>query len=509
VLISLQPPQKKRVIAHAVVAAMVACSGGGGGAPTPAPPSVNNPPDLSIDAAQTVLEGQSRIAKIDASDPDGDSISLDLSGEDANLFTVSSDNYLEFISPPRYSLPNDSDLDRIYRVVVTASDGQLEAQTEIEITVQPDRLILSGRLLPSGPVISALGNDNQAQVHLDCNWDNDLDQFEPLVIADASGNYSFTAQDTFESEEWFPCDTFWINAGTTSEARPYIELLPWRLRIFGGVMANTGLPNSKIFKATVESPAASALTSGGEAKTGNNEPGSTDLSATHFEVELVADELFLAVWDGAIDLSVNTGANNKPIVSFGEDEEFDFQVLTDSGELTSPSNSPEEFAANLAGDIDEAGEQVSQGLGLGVDCDPDDNGDGCEDPVTYVRSNDTWDLSSSSEAAADIQRVNAAINVVLSAVETLHSDLEGPIRSDLASHALKRSLEEKLSNGEVLDVANADDITDLLKSSYEERSEGDLPAPDRQLSDEELSSVGSAVEVITNVMTDSLRRSYR
>ena len=147
-LISLQPPQKKRAIAHAVVAAMVACSGGGGGAPTPAPPSVNNPPTLSIDAAQTVLEGQSRVAKIDASDPDGDSISLSLSGEDVNLFTVSSDNYLEFISPPRYSLPNDADLDRIYRVVVTASDGKLEAQTEIEITVQPDRLILSGRLLP-------------------------------------------------------------------------------------------------------------------------------------------------------------------------------------------------------------------------------------------------------------------------------------------------------------------------------------------------------------------------
>ena len=364
---SLSPPQKKRAIAHAVVAAMVACGGGGGGSsssvPAPSPPSVNSPPTLSIDAALTILEGQSRIAKIDTSDPDGDAITLSLSGVDASLFNVSSDNYLEFISPPRYSLPEDADLNRVYQVVVTASDGELEVQTEIEITVDPDRLILSGRFLPSGPVVSGVSDDNKAQVHLDCNWDNNVDQFEPLVFADASGNYSFTAQDTFESQEWFPCDTFWINAGTTPEARPYIELLPWRLRIFGGVMATTELPNSKVFKATVESPAALAVIEGGEAKGKNRKPSTGDLSATHFEVELVENELFLAVWDGAIDLAVNTGADNKPIVSFGE-EEFDFRVLSASGELAPPLDSPEAFAANLTGALGEAGEQVSQGLGL-------------------------------------------------------------------------------------------------------------------------------------------------
>lgn len=388
----LAPPHRKRAIAHGVLAAMVACSGGGGGgAPTPVPPAINNSPSLSIDAAQTTVEGQSRVAKIEASDPDGDSITLSLGGEDANLFVVSSDNYLEFISPPRSSSPDDFDLDRVYRVVITASDGSKEVSNEIEIRVEPDRLILSGRLLPSGPLGSDPSTDNKAQVHMDCNWNNEIDQFEPVVTADAAGRYELTALDTFGSESWFPCDSFWVNAGATAEARPYIELLPWRLRIFGGVMTTTSEPNNKVFRAAVESPARSVFAEEGVARSSNEQLSGKDPSATHYEVEIISGEMFIAVWDGAIDLTVDTFSGGET-VSFGDGEDFSFGLVTEDGEVTTLLEPPESFSDSVSDRFESAKETVSEGLGLDAE------------DLDRARETDTWEEASSDESAAEIQQ---------------------------------------------------------------------------------------------------------
>ncbi|MDB2512504.1 cadherin repeat domain-containing protein, partial [Luminiphilus sp.] len=487
--ISFQPPQKKRVIAHAVVVAMAACSGGGGGAPTPVPPAINNSPSLSIDAVQTIVEGQSRVAKIDASDPDGDSITLSLGGEDANLFIVSSDNFLEFISPPRSSSPDDFDLDRVYRVVITASDGSKEVSNEIEIRVEPDRLILSGRLLPSGPLGSDPSTDNKAQVHMDCNWNNEVDQFEPVVTADAAGRYELTALDTFGSESWFPCDSFWVNAGATAEARPYIELLPWRLRIFGGVMVITSEPNNKIFRAAVQSPGRSVFEDQGVARSSNVQLSGKDPSATHYEIEIIAGDVFLAVWDGAIDLTVDTFSGGET-VSFGDGEDFSFGLVTEDGEVTTLLESPESFSDSVSDRFESANETVSQGLGL-------DAGD-----LDRARETDTWEEASSDESAAEIQQKNLALNVVLTTLETLHEDLDPSDRSDLAYQSLNQVLDSTVTGGEVFDVSDAEDVTQLLTASYEEREESDLPPPPRVLSEEELSAVGESVAVVTAVLTD-------
>ena len=63
---------------------------------------------------------------------------------------------------------------------------------------------------------------------------------------------------------------------------------------------------------------------------------------THFEIEIVSGDMFLAVWDGAIDLTVETGDGNQP-VSFGEGEDFSFGVVAEEGEVTQLLEAPENF----------------------------------------------------------------------------------------------------------------------------------------------------------------------
>lgn len=71
--------------------------------------------------------------------------------------------------------------------------------------------------------------------------------------------------------------------------------------------------------------------------------GSIGIRGTHFEIELVDGDLFLAVWDGAIDLTVDTGTGTDSTVSFGEGEDFSFGVVTDEGEVTQLLEAPENF----------------------------------------------------------------------------------------------------------------------------------------------------------------------
>lgn len=47
--------------------------------------------------------------------------------------------------------------------------------------------------------------------------------------------------------------------------------------------------------------------------------------ATHYEIEIIQGEMFLAVWDGAIDVTVDVGLQS--IVSFGEGEDFHLAPL--------------------------------------------------------------------------------------------------------------------------------------------------------------------------------------
>ncbi|KAF0096350.1 MAG: hypothetical protein E1N59_317 [Puniceicoccaceae bacterium 5H] len=70
--------------------------------------------------------------------------------------------------------------------------------------------------------------------------------------------------------------------------------------------------------------------------------GSTSVKGTHFEIELINGDTFLAVWDGAIDLNVNSGSDADS-VSLGEGEDFSYASINEEGAVTRLLEAPENF----------------------------------------------------------------------------------------------------------------------------------------------------------------------
>lgn len=67
--------------------------------------------------------------------------------------------------------------------------------------------------------------------------------------------------------------------------------------------------------------------------------GSIGIRGTHFEVEIIDGELFIAVWDGAIDFTL--GGNQAKVIPFGDGAEFNFAAVRGAqvtGLLTPPAN---------------------------------------------------------------------------------------------------------------------------------------------------------------------------
>lgn len=57
--------------------------------------------------------------------------------------------------------------------------------------------------------------------------------------------------------------------------------------------------------------------------------GSIGIRGTHFEIQLVSKNLYLAVWDGAIDVTLI----NNEVLSLGNNEAYSFANITSSGEI--------------------------------------------------------------------------------------------------------------------------------------------------------------------------------
>jgi hypothetical protein len=70
--------------------------------------------------------------------------------------------------------------------------------------------------------------------------------------------------------------------------------------------------------------------------------GSIGIRGTHYEVELIDGEMFLAVWDGAVDVTVDSNGGNT--VSFGQGENFSFGVVSAEGKVTELLEAPKNFS---------------------------------------------------------------------------------------------------------------------------------------------------------------------
>ena len=72
--------------------------------------------------------------------------------------------------------------------------------------------------------------------------------------------------------------------------------------------------------------------------------GSIGIRGTHFELQLLGGDMFVAVWDGAIDLTLE----NQRVVSLGSNEPFSFAQVTSLGEVIQSKDAPAVFDQNIA-----------------------------------------------------------------------------------------------------------------------------------------------------------------
>ena len=129
-----------RPLSHISVLALgvtLAACGGGGGNPTPTPPPTNSMPDVTV-ASATVDENTSGVVTTaSATDADGDSVTLSLTGTDAALFALdAATGDITFAAVPDFEAPADADGDNVYEASVTGNDGNGATDTEsFQITV--------------------------------------------------------------------------------------------------------------------------------------------------------------------------------------------------------------------------------------------------------------------------------------------------------------------------------------------------------------------------------------
>ena len=99
-------------------------------------PEKNTAPELIALLDYAIDENTREVTTFQAYDAEGDIITYSISGTDANLLSIgSSSGILSFIDPPDYENPQDNDLDNIYVLTVTASDGEFAVSLGIIVTI--------------------------------------------------------------------------------------------------------------------------------------------------------------------------------------------------------------------------------------------------------------------------------------------------------------------------------------------------------------------------------------
>ncbi|HEY0974977.1 MAG TPA: cadherin domain-containing protein [Solimonas sp.] len=94
-------------------------------------------PVFASPSAFTIDENATAVGSVSATDADGPTIAYSITGgADAVLFSIDpASGVLNFIVAPDFEAPTDSDLNRIYDLIVTASDGLNTTQQAIAVTI--------------------------------------------------------------------------------------------------------------------------------------------------------------------------------------------------------------------------------------------------------------------------------------------------------------------------------------------------------------------------------------
>ena len=146
---------------------ITACGGGGGGGGSTSggdgggygqnsAPTINN-----TQSSYSVLENQTAAFSVEASDPDGDTLTYSItSGGDGDLFQISSSGVVTFVTAPDFEAPADANADNNYELTARVSDGSLFDSMAFTVVVtndssdDPTASGFSGTLVHSGYVQS-------------------------------------------------------------------------------------------------------------------------------------------------------------------------------------------------------------------------------------------------------------------------------------------------------------------------------------------------------------------
>ncbi|MBF0263239.1 MAG: putative Ig domain-containing protein, partial [Magnetococcales bacterium] len=119
--------------------------------------NLNEAPSVTSGGVVAVVENHAgTVYQAAGLDPDaGTTLAWTLSGADAGLFEISATGAVRFKSAPDYESPSDGGGDRVYDLVVTASDGTLTDSQTVAITLENENEAPS---VTSGGVVAVVEN---------------------------------------------------------------------------------------------------------------------------------------------------------------------------------------------------------------------------------------------------------------------------------------------------------------------------------------------------------------
>lgn len=165
---------------------LTACGGSGGGSAEPQ--QTNNAPSLAGEGSVSISENTTVVLDVSATDPDGDTLSFTLAGDDADLFNITEDGQLNFDTAPDYEEPSDSNADNVYSLTVTVSDGTNNTSLEViaEVTNDEDddfqltaTGFATGTAIPLIHACAALGGNNYSP---QVSWRNVPDNTDSFAL---------------------------------------------------------------------------------------------------------------------------------------------------------------------------------------------------------------------------------------------------------------------------------------------------------------------------------------
>lgn len=125
--------QSKQVFAASTLFTALLLAGcGGSSSNNPDPQPTNTAPSVTGEAAPTVAENQLVVGSYNATDPEGDNLTLSLTGANADLFAIDSEGNLTFVTAPDY----DNGEVGPFEVTIVATDtGGLTGSITLAVSV--------------------------------------------------------------------------------------------------------------------------------------------------------------------------------------------------------------------------------------------------------------------------------------------------------------------------------------------------------------------------------------